>query len=99
MKTHVLSIFCALMSAVTAQAANIAFVSFHPGDDTPHNNVTNLFTRAPDVGYTELLRNAGHTVTRVLTTGNPLTNALITGADLIIISRSVPSGDYQDNAE
>jgi hypothetical protein len=50
------------------------------------------------VGYTALLREAGHDVTRFRTTGTPDTNVLNT-FDLVIISRSVPSGDYETAAE
>jgi hypothetical protein len=79
--------------------ANIAFVSFHSADDTPATDAATAgFTEAPDVGYTQLLRDNGHTVTRVVTSGTPDTAAL-NGYDLVIISRSVPSGDYQDAAE
>jgi hypothetical protein len=89
-----------VLSIYSANAANIVFVSFHQ-TDSPSANASNPawgFTRAPDVGYTDLLRNAGHTVTRVLTSGTP-NAALLNAADLVIISRSVPSGDYQDPAE
>jgi hypothetical protein len=79
--------------------AKIAFVSFHPADDDPWNAAdTAGFTEAPDVGYTALLREAGHDVTRFRTTGTPDVNVLNT-FDLVIISRSVPSGDYQDAPE
>jgi hypothetical protein len=94
--------FClgVMISAVSSQAANIVFVSFHPGDNMPNANAAGQgFTQAPDVGYTQLLAANGHSVTRVPTTGNPLTNATILGADLIIISRSVPSADYQADDE
>lgn len=79
--------------------ANIAWVSFHPADDTPSAAaVTDGFTQAPDVGYTQLLEANGHTVTRVVTSGNPDVDYLNT-FDLVMISRSVPSGDYQDPPE
>lgn len=98
MKMRISFLLCALVSLVTAQAANIAFMSFHPGDDMPHNNVTNSFTRAPDVGYTELLLNAGHTVTRFVSVDNFNVSQLAT-FDLVIISRSVASGHYQQDNE
>jgi hypothetical protein len=76
-------------------SANIAWVSFHSADDKPSLNAFNAgFTNAPDADYTKLLRANGHQVTRFLTTAAPDTNVLNT-FDLVIISRSVPSGDYQ----
>lgn len=79
--------------------ANIAWVSFHAADDQPSANAANAgFTEAPDIGYTQLLEANGHTVTRVVTSGNPDVDYLNT-FDLIMISRSVPSGDYQDPPE
>ena len=79
--------------------AKIAWVSFHPADGTPSANATTAgFTKAPDVGYTELLAANGHQVTRIITSGTPDTNLLNT-FDLVMISRSVPSGDYQDAPE
>ncbi|MBK7998505.1 MAG: hypothetical protein IPK15_07260 [Verrucomicrobia bacterium] len=63
---------CGLMASVPADAANIMFVSFHSGDNTPSAAaVTAGFTQAPDVGYTQLLQNNGHTVTRVVTSDTP----------------------------
>jgi hypothetical protein len=80
----------------TAEPVNIAWVSFHSGDDTPSANAAAAgFTQAPDVGFTQLLRDAGHSVTRIVTSGTPDAAAL-NAYDLVIISRSVPSGNYQD---
>jgi hypothetical protein len=77
----------------------IAWVSFHPGDDTPATDAATAgFTRAPDVGYTELLASRNYAVTRIVTSGTP-DMALLNTFDLVIISRSVPSGDYQDPPE
>jgi hypothetical protein len=101
-----------LLSALSLPAANIAWVSFHPGDDTPSTATFNagLTNAAPDKGYTALLRANGHNVTRFVTQDNldsafippdnttPLLTALETN-DLIIISRSVPSGHYQAGNE
>lgn len=99
MKRTVVSLLLVLASISSTQAANIFWVSFHPSDDTPSAAAAAAgFTQAPDAGYTQLLRNAGHTVTRVLSSGTPNT-ALLNAADLVIISRSVPSGDYQDDPE
>lgn len=98
MKKLAFSLTCAL-SVASLNAANIIWVSFHPGDNQPSANaITAGFTQAPDVGYTDLLRNAGHNVTRVVTSGTP-NAAQLNAADLVIISRSVPSGDYQDPPE
>ena len=75
---------------------NIAWVSFHPADDSPTAAAAGAgFTLAPDVGYTDLLTAAGHNVTRIVTSGTPNASAL-NKFDLIVISRSVPSGHYQD---
>jgi hypothetical protein len=94
-----LLLLCNLMLVSSLQAANIFWVSFHPGDNTPSANAATAgFTQAPDVAYTELLRNAGHNVTRMLTTGAP-DLSLYNTADLVIISRSVPSGDYDSAAK
>ncbi|MFO1501907.1 MAG: hypothetical protein U1G07_26615 [Verrucomicrobiota bacterium] len=88
-----------LAGALSSQAANIFWVSFHPGDNTPSAAaIAAGFTQAPDAGCTQLLEANGHTVTRVLTSGTPNT-ALLNTADLVIISRSVPSGDYELDAE
>lgn len=88
-------ISCLCLAALSAQAANITFVSFHSADETPTANAANAgFTNAPDAGYTALLRAAGHTVTRYVTTAAPDTNLLNT-ADLVVVGRSVPSGHYQ----
>lgn len=104
-KIHTLLLTLAV-SASSLPAANIAFVSFHPADDTPTANAFNAgFTNAPDVGYTALLAGNGHNVIRIVSADNldtallsdgvtPVLDALNTN-DLIIISRSTPSGHYQ----
>lgn len=80
-------------------SARIAWVSFHASDTTPSAAAAAAgFTKAPDVAYTDLLASRGHKVTRVVTSGTPNT-ALLQAFDLVIISRSVPSGDYQDPPE
>jgi hypothetical protein len=102
MKKLAFPLACALTVAST-DAANILFVSFH-STDAPSANAANAAFgfnttgEAPDKGFTDLLRNAGHTVTRVLTTGTP-NLAQMNAADLVIISRSVPSGDFQTDQE
>ncbi|MBL9127726.1 MAG: Ig-like domain-containing protein, partial [Verrucomicrobiales bacterium] len=79
--------------------AKIAWISFHPADTTPAADAATAgMTEASDVRYTRLLVANGHTVTRFVTTGTPDIATLNT-FDLVIISRSVPSGDYQDPPE
>src|SRR5687767_11486408 len=92
---------CTLIAALPAQAANIVWVSFHAADETPATSAAAAgFTNAPDVGYTRLLRSAGHNVTRVVTMANGVMDTnLLNSADLVIISRSVPSDHYQDAPE
>jgi len=90
--------------ALTLSAANIAFVSFHPADEQPDSSAAGAgFTNAPDAGYTRLLRAQGHNVTRLVTIDNADANpdfiAALETNDLIIISRSVPSGHYQQANE
>jgi hypothetical protein len=101
MKRLVLSLLCGLLSISSSEAANIIFVSFHGGDNAPSAAaVTAGFTQAPDVGYTQLLAANGHTVTRMVTLDNAgLSAATLNAADLVILSRSVPSGHYQTDAE
>ncbi len=80
-------------------SANIAWISFHPADNTPAADAAAAgMTEAADAGYTRLLVANGHRVTRFVTTGTPDVAAL-NAFDLVIISRSVPSGDYQDPPE
>ena len=72
------------------------WVSFHPGDDEPSANAAGAgFIQAPDVGYTELLWANGYNVTRYVTTATP-DPAAFAAADLVIVSRSVNSANYQD---
>ena len=99
MKRAVSFLTVVLMTAVSTHAADVTWVSFHPGDDTPSSNAAAAgFTAAPDVEYTQLLEANGHSVSRYVTTGNPDVD-LLNASELVIISRSVPSGDYQDAAE
>lgn len=80
-------------------SARIAWISYHPDADIPSSAAAAAgFTRAPDAPYTDLLTAKGHRVTRIVTSGNPNVTLLNT-FDLVIISRSVPSGDYQDPPE
>lgn len=99
MKSLLIPILIQGLLCVATQAANIAWVSFHAADDSPGADAAAAgFTEAADIGYTDLLRANGHTVTRILTSGTPDVSALEM-FDLVIISRSVPSGDYQDPPE
>ena len=97
MKKKLRLLLCILiLSAFSLPAANIYWVSLHASDETASANATNAgFTNAPDAGYTRLLASKGHTVTRIISSGTPDTATLNT-ADLVIVSRSVPSGHYQN---
>lgn len=85
---------------------NIVWVSHNGDSDNPDQSVLDFgLLRAPDAGYTDLLEASGANVTRVITLpGNPQTFsdadlATINAADLVIVSRAVSSGGYQnDNA-
>lgn len=100
------SLACAL-SAASSHAANIAFVSFHT--ENPSAAAVGAgqgYTAdgpAPDAGYTDLLRNAGHTVTRFTTINDINTSAtaagFLNGFDLVILGRSVDSSHYGSDAE
>jgi len=84
--------------SIPASATNIVWVSFHPADNTPGAGAAGAgFTTATDKGYTDLLQANGFTVTRYVTTATP-DAALLNAADLVIISRSVNSANYQDAA-
>jgi hypothetical protein len=89
-----------LTLAIRLPAADIAWISFHSTDmaSAAAMGATPAHTDAPDKGYTDLLTGAGHTVTRFLTSGTPNAAAL-NDFDLVIISRSVPSGDYETDPE
>ncbi|HIG29170.1 MAG TPA: hypothetical protein EYQ50_15835 [Verrucomicrobiales bacterium] len=79
-----------------SEALNIAFVSFHAESGVPTPDAAAVgFTEAADKGYTDLLENAGHTVTRVVTSNSPDVDAL-NQFDLVIISRSVASSGYRN---
>jgi hypothetical protein len=81
-----------------AAALNIAWVSFHAADNTPSAAaVTAGFTQAPDVGYTNMLTAAGHNVTRIATTATPDV-AMLNTFDVVMVSRSNPSGNFQTAA-
>lgn len=99
MKKLPLFFFCTFVAIASCDAADIRWVSFHPADDTPSAAAATAgFTMAVDVGYTDALEAAGHTVTRIVTSDIP-NSASLNGADLVIISRSVPSVHYELDAE
>src|SRR5262245_19582851 len=84
----------------TSHAANIAWFSFHSADNTPSAGAAGAgATTAPDKGFTDLLASAGHTVTRFLTTATPNAADLNANFDLVIISRSAPSTDFEPGAD
>jgi hypothetical protein len=80
---------------------NIVWVSFHAGEASPSAAAAGAgFTAAPDVEYTRLLRENHYNVRRIVTADNAgVDRAVLEAADLVIISRSVPSGHYQDPSE
>ena len=83
------------------QAADIAWISFHANADMASAAAmaaTPPHTVAPDKAYTDLLLANGHNVTRFLSTGAPDV-ATLNGFDVVMISRSVPSGDYESDPE
>jgi hypothetical protein len=51
------------------------------------------FTQAPDIGFTNLLKAAGHNVTRIVGSATPDVNQL-NGFDVVMISRSNASGNF-----
>ena len=88
-----------VLTVANLNAANIIWISFHPADNQPSANAAAAgFTSAPDAGYTQALTAAGHNVTRVVSSPTP-NLAQLNAADLVIISRSVGSGDYDAQTE
>ncbi len=87
--------------AARLEAANIAWISFHTNADVASTNAMNAVpphSVAPDKAYTDLLMANGHTVTRFLTADAPNT-ATLNAFDLVIIGRSVNSGNYELDIE
>ncbi len=77
----------------------VAWVSFHEDDNKPTTAAAAAgFTKAPDVGYTDLLKANGYQVTRFKSVDSANVSSL-SSADLVIISRSVASGHYQQADE
>jgi hypothetical protein len=83
-----------------ATAANIGWVTFH--DAGPSSAAATAgFLQAPDIGYTNALTAAGHTVTRFRSHDTPTAADLATlnAFDLVIVGRSIASGHYQQADE
>jgi hypothetical protein len=104
MKKIKLALLTTLVPGLAAQAANIAWISFHSdaGGAPSANALAAGFTQAPDIGYTSLLTGAGHTVTRIQSIDDAnlsATFSAINTYDLVIIGRSVASGHYQQANE
>jgi hypothetical protein len=100
MKNYILGSVFFLLMAAPVGAASVAWISMHPTDDPVAQASAQGYTQATDIGYVDLLRGAGHSVTRV-PTQSP-TQAYIDNLntfDLVIVSRQVGSGDYQDPPE
>jgi hypothetical protein len=100
MKKLLLSSVCLLAMAAPALAVNIAWIGMHPTDAPITQSMNQGYTTATDQGYIDLLRGAGHTVTRHLTQSPDATYIdTIDNADLVIVSRQVASDAYQDEPE
>jgi len=75
----------------------VMWVSFHEADDMPSSGAAGAgLTEAADKPYTDLLKADGYNVVRYVTTNTP-DPAVLNAADLVIISRSVASGGYQND--
>ncbi|MEN6427483.1 MAG: PA14 domain-containing protein [Phycisphaerales bacterium] len=76
----------------------VLWVSFHGADDAPSAGAAGVgLTQAADIGYTDLLKAEGYDVVRYLQTGTP-DLSIVNAADLVMISRSVASGSFQNAA-
>jgi len=103
MKNKLLASLISILALSTSlvPGANIAWVSFHTADGTPSTAAASAgFTNAPDKGYTALLAANGHNVTRFLSVdldvfAFPDLIAAFNTNDLVIVSRSVGSGQYE----
>ncbi len=86
------------IAALGANPAKIVWVSFHGADDVPSGGAAGAgFTEAPDKGYTDLLKANGYNVLRYVQTKTP-DPAILNVADLVIVSRSVASSSFQNDA-
>jgi hypothetical protein len=98
---------CCVLTASSARAINIAWVSLHPTDGTasaPAAAAPFNLTEAPDIGYTNALTAAGHTVTRFTSLDNVDASTLAAdlnapGIGLVILSRSNDSGHFTSDPE
>lgn len=96
------ALLASLLLAAPASGVNIVWVTPHAtGPSGPA--VTAGFTEAPDIGYTNLLTAAGHSVTRLLAPAAannaavpPADLATMNAADLVILSRSIVSGVFDN---
>ncbi|MCA9199713.1 MAG: PEP-CTERM sorting domain-containing protein [Planctomycetales bacterium] len=96
-----LCLVCVLGTALSANAADITWVSFHDTDAASAAAAGAGLTNAADIGYTDLLSANGHSVSRFLT-HEPLSADdinVLNASDLVIISRSVNSGHYEPSAD
>jgi hypothetical protein len=83
---------------VPSEKPTVVWVSFHGADDAPSGGAAGAgFTEAADKAYTDLLKTAGYNVVRYVQTGTP-NLSVINEADLVIVSRSVASGSFQNAA-
>jgi len=84
--------------ALTPVKPLVVFVSFHGADDAPSAGAVGVgFTEAADIGYTDLLKEAGYDVKRYIQTGTPDVD-MVNAADLVIVGRSVASSSFQNAA-
>lgn len=90
----------AFSQAIAQEAPKIVWVSFNDNQDdlAADDAVANGFTDAADHVYTGLLRTAGAEVTRHLSADVEPDTEIMNAADLVIISRAVVSGQYDDEA-
>ena len=97
MRLRAIGGLCFLLVACSASwGANVTFVSFHDTDGPSTAGAGAGLTEAADIGYTNLLSDNGHNVSRFLT-HEPLTEDdlnTLNASDVVIISRSVSSGHY-----
>jgi len=87
-----------LIGVPVPSKGTVVWVTFHGADDAPSAGAAGAgFTEAADKGYTDLLKGAGYDVVRYVQTGTPDLD-VVNAADLVIISRSVASGSFQNDA-
>jgi len=87
-----------LIGVPVPSKGTVVWVSFHGADDAPSGGAAGAgFTVAADKGYTDLLKGAGYDVVRYVQTGTPDLD-VVNAADLVIVSRSVASSSFQNDA-